>query len=174
MTSIFATALNAIKTNPRRSSGAPTSKPKEVHRQDDSDKSGSILDRIKLKKPAGKTIKKIELHREDSSDEERFKVIHKVIKKDKNIELNRPMVKKGDIDGQWKHDKYDGPTISSSTSLVTVFVRNLPDSVDKDSLMYLCREYDSVIGIKVLFHPDIKAIDRQWDSRDKFLTEGPG
>ena len=153
MSSIFNHAVNALKGNadskeaPRGNSRTRESSTRDV----DSNKSGSILNRIKLNKKPGKNIKSITIRKNSEDDGRRFDIENiqrKVIKKD--ITSLKYPVKKTDTNDVWKHDLYDGPTaVPSVNTYCTVFIRNLPDQVDGQYIKEILKEDRFVVGIRV-------------------------
>jgi hypothetical protein len=151
MSSIFSHALSQVKSNPHAADKTES----YGNSGRDGGESRSILDRIKLNKKPGKTIKTINIHKtsddEDSSSKFSIDTIQKkVIKKD-ITSLKRP-TKKNDSNDMWKHDLYDGPTRTAATTVTMdckVFVRNLPDMISSQHLKDLLQNDDEVVGIRM-------------------------
>ena len=153
MSTIFSHAVNAIKTtSDTRAKPSSAITKKEIYsREEESKDPKSILNRIQLNKKVGKPVKSITLRKNSDDNERSFgidNIQRKIIKKEP-VTLKRPS-KKADMEGAWKHDLYDGPTVSNPTNMhCTVFVRNLPDGINSQYLRDILQDDEFVVGIRV-------------------------
>jgi len=153
MNTIFSHAMNAIKTNPK-ATNSEVSDRRVGYSNRDSDvrDPGSILERIKLNKKHGKTIKSITLRKNYEEDSERKFEIKTIQKKviTKDISNLKNPLKKSSADDLWKHDLYEGPIVSNSNNMhCTVFVRNLPETISSQHLRDILTNDNFVVGIRV-------------------------
>ena len=142
MSMIFSQAVNAIKVN---SSTAASG----LHDSALSgDRSGSNANSIRnrIKKPNKPEKKVISITRPGDVMQVSRKVIKKPnVKKDLRLKLLRSTSPESPV---WRHDRYtEGPT----TNAVTVFLRNIPESISSVGLKNLLnqKEADYVVGLKL-------------------------
>jgi len=162
MSAIFSQALSGLKANPQTTMSqkllvSKDKAPKSITRTPAaaSEKS-DIFSRIKQsdkKKPARLLNDRLESDRERDIDV--TKIHRKTITKDLSSRLKRNKEDRKESDDEqeesdWRHDLYsDGPAPVETSGASTIFIRNLPDSVDSDNLKVLLKETSSIVGISL-------------------------
>lgn len=164
MSAIFSNALSGIKSNPKASTNqnllANQNKVKTIAKNTNGtsdDKKTDIFSRLKQSNNKKATrLLHDKVYKDEHKDYDVQKVHRKTISKDLTSRLGRnqrqhePDDEEQKGDGSWKHDKYrDGPVTSEATVACTIFIRNLPDQIDSDTLKSLLKESTSIIGHSV-------------------------
>ncbi len=142
MSMIFSQAVNAIKSNNNPASSS-------LHESALSgDRSGNNANSIRnrIKKPQKAEKKVISINRPGDVMQVSRKIIKKPnVNKDLRLKLKRSASPDSPV---WRHDRYtEGPPMSS----VTVFLRNIPESISAAGLKNLLnqKEADYVVGLKL-------------------------
>mgnify|MGYP000923872365 CR=1 FL=1 len=161
MSAIFSQALSGLKSNPQPTVTqkllvSKEKAPKSIPRSTLASEKTDIFSRIKQsdkKKPVRLLNQKIKSERERDIDIS--KIHRKTITKDLTSRLKRSREERKESDDEqeegdeWKHDLYSDAQTVDNSGASTIFIRNLPDSVDSDNLKVLLKETSSIVGISV-------------------------
>jgi RNA recognition motif-containing protein len=160
---IFTNAISAIKANYDRP--LPTEKIQTTqitsnkkiitiphnHNNNNDSNQNSILSRIKVTKKVERQPKSLLTRKEKEEEDPNklFTIQRKVIKKDISTRLAKNSMNSIKNEGSelWKHDLFhEEPTQTNNSLSCSIFIRNLPDTVDNNLVRKLFSEEADMIG----------------------------